>query len=300
VSTVVVGLDGSAGDADALALAATLADAPPATVVVLVSVVRHGGVALAGDGLLAEALAGEARERLAAAGRPLAETGHRVEVEVEALISLPRLLVAVARRRRAGLLVVAAHGVGSLGRPHGDPGARVLHGAPCPVAVAPARYAATAGPLRRVGVAFDDGPAARVALETAVRIALRAGATLMLLSVVDPVLVGAPSAHGRCGGRLHRGAPAADRLAGVVAGLPPAVSPAWRRLHGAPAEALVGCTSSLDLLVCGSRGYGPARAVLVGSVARALVRHASCPVLVTPRGADEPPVGRPLPAAASA
>jgi nucleotide-binding universal stress UspA family protein len=40
----------------------------------------------------------------------------------------------------------------------------------------------------------------------------------------------------------------------------------------------------VDLLVCGSRGYGPVRRVLLGTVAAALVRQASVPVLVVPRG----------------
>jgi nucleotide-binding universal stress UspA family protein len=38
-----------------------------------------------------------------------------------------------------------------------------------------------------------------------------------------------------------------------------------------------------DLLVCGSRGYGPVRRVLLGGVARKLTRRAACPVMVVPR-----------------
>jgi hypothetical protein len=37
------------------------------------------------------------------------------------------------------------------------------------------------------------------------------------------------------------------------------------------------------LLVLGSRGYGPVRRVLLGSVSGELVRGAACPVLVVPR-----------------
>ena len=36
----------------------------------------------------------------------------------------------------------------------------------------------------------------------------------------------------------------------------------------------------------GSRAYGPLRSVIVGSVSRHLVDHASCPVLVIPRSAE--------------
>jgi nucleotide-binding universal stress UspA family protein len=40
---------------------------------------------------------------------------------------------------------------------------------------------------------------------------------------------------------------------------------------------------TLDLLVLGSRAYGPVRRVLLGSVSGPLVRQAPCPVLVLPR-----------------
>jgi hypothetical protein len=39
------------------------------------------------------------------------------------------------------------------------------------------------------------------------------------------------------------------------------------------------------LLLLGSRGYGPLRAVLLGGVSHVVVREAACPVIVLPRGA---------------
>ncbi len=41
----------------------------------------------------------------------------------------------------------------------------------------------------------------------------------------------------------------------------------------------------IDLLVCGSRGYGPVRRVLLGGVSSRLIRRAACPVVV-PRCGD--------------
>jgi nucleotide-binding universal stress UspA family protein len=55
--------------------------------------------------------------------------------------------------------------------------------------------------------------------------------------------------------------------------------------EGDPAEVLVERSRELDLLVIGSRGYGPVRHALVGNVSWAVIRSASCPVLVVPRSA---------------
>ena len=41
----------------------------------------------------------------------------------------------------------------------------------------------------------------------------------------------------------------------------------------------------VDVLFAGSRGYGPLRRALLGSVSGALVRDAGCPVVITPRSA---------------
>jgi nucleotide-binding universal stress UspA family protein len=42
----------------------------------------------------------------------------------------------------------------------------------------------------------------------------------------------------------------------------------------------------VDLLICGSRGYGPARSVLLGGVTRRVTAEAHCPVIVLPRGTE--------------
>ena len=54
---------------------------------------------------------------------------------------------------------------------------------------------------------------------------------------------------------------------------------------GDPAHILTEASEQLDLLVVGSRGYGPMHAVMVGGVAGRLVREAACPVIVVPRDA---------------
>ena len=52
---------------------------------------------------------------------------------------------------------------------------------------------------------------------------------------------------------------------------------------GDPAAVLEAESGELDLLVLGSRGYGPLRSVILGSVSAAAVEGAACPIVVTPR-----------------
>ena len=47
-----------------------------------------------------------------------------------------------------------------------------------------------------------------------------------------------------------------------------------------PADVLVAVSGQLDLLVCGTRAYGPRPATLLGGVTRRLVAEARCPVAV--------------------
>jgi nucleotide-binding universal stress UspA family protein len=74
----------------------------------------------------------------------------------------------------------------------------------------------------------------------------------------------------------------------MVAGLPQDVDAEAVTLEGEPEHRLAEATKDLDLMITGSRGYGPHRAVLLGSVSGRLVRDASCPVIVLPRGIEEP------------
>ena len=55
--------------------------------------------------------------------------------------------------------------------------------------------------------------------------------------------------------------------------------------EGDPASVLSECSEHLDMLFLGSRGYGPVRRALLGSVSQALMRGAHCPVVVVPRPA---------------
>jgi nucleotide-binding universal stress UspA family protein len=58
-------------------------------------------------------------------------------------------------------------------------------------------------------------------------------------------------------------------------------------VEGRPDIELAARSSDLDLLVVGSRGYGPLKRLLLGSTSSKLVRSAACPVIVLPRAAHE-------------
>ena len=55
--------------------------------------------------------------------------------------------------------------------------------------------------------------------------------------------------------------------------------------RGDPGRVLVDASRELDVLILGSRAYGPLRYVLLGSVSAEVMRAAHCPVLVLPRAA---------------
>jgi nucleotide-binding universal stress UspA family protein len=54
-------------------------------------------------------------------------------------------------------------------------------------------------------------------------------------------------------------------------------------IYGGPREDLVQAGNDLDLLIVGSRGYGPIGRLLHGSVSRYLIGRVTCPLLVLPR-----------------
>jgi nucleotide-binding universal stress UspA family protein len=133
----------------------------------------------------------------------------------------------------------------------GSTAVAALHHAPCPVLIA-----RTPMPWRTVGVGFDGSPESLQAREVADAVARAAGARLIPLTVVR-------DGHG------DGGLAAGDDV---------------ETLTGKPAEALATRAGDLDLLVVGSRGWGPVRRLLLGSTSEQVVRDAPSSVLVVPRG----------------
>jgi nucleotide-binding universal stress UspA family protein len=67
------------------------------------------------------------------------------------------------------------------------------------------------------------------------------------------------------------------------------VNPRTTLLVGEPTHVMRdACEGIVDLLVTGSRGYGPVQRALLGSVSEALTEGASHPVVVVPRVGSGP------------
>jgi nucleotide-binding universal stress UspA family protein len=216
-----------------------------------------------------------------------------VETRVLSDVSVPRGLHNLARELEAGLIVVGSTTRGPAGRAvTGSTAERLLHGAPCPIALAPQGYTRTR--LETIAVGFVDSVEGRGALEAAHALAARAGARLRVIAAVHPS--GGLDAAMADGLRPPRGYMLQGRhrseveaaMERAIAALPAGVEVESELHVEDPADILLRVSEHVDLLVCGSRGYGPLRSVLLGGVSRRLVNGSQCPVLVLPREARVP------------
>ena len=67
--------------------------------------------------------------------------------------------------------------------------------------------------------------------------------------------------------------------------------------YGGPREELEQLSRGVDLLVLGSRAYGPVEHLFHGSISGHVIRHAACPVLVLPLPMPTVAAAQPTPAA---
>ena len=282
-NTIVVGVDGREGGRDALFLAERLARMSGADLVALrVLPFDDYYSTRAAPPSFAEVADADARTELA---EELARAGVQARVRLQGDSSPARALHRVAEEEHAGLIVVGSTHHGRAGRVlAGDHAAGTIHASSCPVAVAPRGFAGREwGPVTRIGVGFDGRPEARQALDLAIGLARDCGATIEVTSVI-----GAPIAEVEAGvydpeWLEQARADAEEELKTALADADVDVSPGV--FAGTAVEELTELSSRVDLLVVGSRAWGPVRRILVGSTAARLMRQAHCPVLVLPRGA---------------
>jgi nucleotide-binding universal stress UspA family protein len=289
-ATIIVGVDDSPRSEDAIALARALADAAGAEVLAVCAFPyddnpeAHFNLAMRP---LLQELADATLEKLC---EPLTEDA-RVRRLAVADLSPARALERVAREEDAALIVVGSSHAGRHAHLHpGSTAERLLQGAPCPVALAPLGYRLRPHlELQRISVGYDASPDAARALSAGLLVARAAGAPLRVIRVftldwpVPPSMLAVPGYV-----RLMPAAEEAARedLERTVAALPKDVWAEPAFVHGDPAHQLAVESEVADLLVIGSRGYGPLKAVLLGGVSGAVARTAACPLLILPHGAD--------------
>jgi nucleotide-binding universal stress UspA family protein len=258
--TIIAGIDLSAPDQarDALTLASWLADTTSSELLLATVFAPRLGP-------IGAQIERRKRELAALANRP-------VETIAIAGTAPARVLHELADQRRPRAVVVGSSrgGANRVVAP-GPVGELLLHGGGAPVALAPNSYVARPMAAPEIGVAYGVTPESDDAVRVAVELAERAGGRLRVFHAREP------SPHDemperRPGEHLERA------LAGARAEL--------IELQGDPAIALAGASRDLDLLVAGSRSYGPLGAVLLGAVTRRLAFAAECPFMVVPRTRD--------------
>jgi nucleotide-binding universal stress UspA family protein len=283
---ILVGFDGSEHGCDALALGRALATTFSTRLVVVIAYTPEQWLWAPGT---ADPMDRDERERVVAQAEAAFSGGDRVEFRTVASPSAAGALHAEAERERVQIIVVGSSHRGVTGRMLlGTVTQEVLDAAPCSVAVAPRGLAANPEiRFSRVGVGFDDTPAAHDALAVARSFATRARAELRLVWAAHLSTRALPLAFTSYMNPDYFEdvrAEVEDRLEQAAAPIREDVTVRAEIVPGHTIAALVKQSERLDLLVLGSRGYGPLTRVLLGSVSRLVVNDARCPVLVVPRG----------------
>ena len=263
---VLVGVDGSPNGRDAVALATQLR-VPDARLTL--AHVHRGELAV------------ELENSHELLERERTDAGVEAQLISRVAASPGRGLHEQAEEQGADLLVGGSCGHSMFGRAMlGDDTRAALNGAPCAVAVATRGYAERPTPISKVGVAYNGSAESTAALELACELAASTAATVHALEVVSlpPVAYGGmvPPVGEFIDGMVKEANGRLQELSGVDG----------RAVYGIPGEELAAFGNEVDVLVVGSRGYGPVRRLVIGSTSNYLERHARCSLLVLPRAAE--------------
>jgi nucleotide-binding universal stress UspA family protein len=275
---VLGGVDGRPNGRDAIALASRLAD--PDGKLTLAHV--HSGELrpshAAAPGLLREER--EASAKLLEAER----TATDVSAELVSIVAMSpgRGLHEQAEEQDADLLVVGSTSRGAFGRAMlGDDTRAALNGAPCAVAIAPLGYAEHPQPIAKVGVGYNGSQESNAALAAARKLAAATSATIHALEVVSIPTYAytgliSPAIGESIEVMLQKANERLKELPDVEG----------RAVYGLTGEELAAFGQEVDILIIGSRSYGPVRRLMLGSTSDYLERHARCSLLVLPRSAS--------------
>jgi nucleotide-binding universal stress UspA family protein len=285
-ATIVAGCDGHERGRAAVSFASILAQVTGARLVVAAAYLESSFPYPPG---LLHAHAEDVERALDAVRDELAPDATTVTFEAH---SPARALRQLAEREGADLVVVGSRHRAALQRlVDVDHSMQVLHDSPRPVVVVP-DDADVRPRLERIAVGVDGSPESLGALAVAVELARCADARLWLQVIVD----GRPPAWSTSAAGYA--APvdwsawqdgtrrlAQEALQRALASIDEDVAAGGNIAVGHPARDLAGVGTWSDLLVLGSRHWGPLGRLVLGSTSEAVVRRASRPVLVVPRGA---------------
>lgn len=277
---IIVGVDGSERSADAIALADWLAESLEGE---LVFVYNHpyGAPSTVGGSQEDEQLMRSISDTTFAQVHQLVRHDHEPGIRVTHAVSPAIGLQQIAEHEHAQLIVVGPSHRSGLGRVRpGSIGERLLYGAPVPIAIAPTGYARALSSLGLIACGFDGSPESHLAFNWAAQLAQASGGRLWVISAHMPMAYGGLGFGAESVDPIRRRdleheqqAAIADYRGQVEATV----------LDGDPARTLVEVSQEANLLVMGSRGFGPLQSTLLGGVSQYVVRHAACPVVIHPR-----------------
>ena len=137
--------------------------------------------------------------------------------------------------------------------------------------------------FRKILIAVDNESVAAHAVDVGVELGRSLGAELAFIHAIDPSLGFAPES-GVSASELIEEAKRDGKhlLDGLCQRLPPPLSALEFLPIGKPAGEIIEAAKEwpADLIVIGSHGRGGVKRALLGSVAEAVMRHATCPILV--------------------
>jgi len=272
---VLVGVDGRPNGRDAIAFAGRLSDPDgKLTLAHVYSGELRPSSAIA-PGLVAE----ERKASQELLEQELLAADVTAELISIASLSPGRGLHQQAEGQEADLLVVGSCSRGPFGRAMlGDDTRGALNGAPCAVAIAGLGYAQHPSPIAKIGVAYNGSEESQAALAVAHRLAAQTEAKVHALEVVSMPSVAytgiMPAAIGETIDVILKDATTRMRELPDVEG---------RAVYGLAGEELAAFSAQVEILVVGSRGYGPLRRLVLGSTSDYLERHARSSLLVLPR-----------------
>jgi nucleotide-binding universal stress UspA family protein len=282
---IIVGVDGSETSTAAVAWGVHEAQRRswPLHLLSCYTVPVYGELAFVANDVNAKPIIEAHQHFVDAAASLCASLAPTVEVSTDVVLDSPVYGLTRVADYDDVLVVGSAGHTGVIADTIGSVATGVVHHAPCPVVVVHPKAGKEPGlEMRKIVVGVDGSPSSDAAVQWAIDEAHLSGADVSMVHgwtypyswhSADGLLHDAMERDAE--EQLRASASVADsaRRSETVSILPELVPKS-------PANALISVADDADLLVVGSRGRGGFAAMLLGSVSRTVIQHATCPVAV--------------------